>query len=94
MPAKQTALCEWKGSSRYWHVVVGKKRTENGAWHYPEPWTGYEAITNYYAFNAGKMDACYIDGERVIPQPGAYYGGWITSGIVGPFKGGPGSDRW
>lgn len=93
-PSKKTTLCEWKGVSRYWHVVVGELQARNAAWAYPDPWNGYEKIRSYLAFNAGLMDACFVDGEKVIPQPGHYYGGWITSDIVGPFKGGPGTERW
>ncbi|MDX1614384.1 MAG: DUF427 domain-containing protein [Candidatus Promineifilaceae bacterium] len=90
----QTALCEWKGVSRYWHVVVGLRKSENAAWCYPEPWQGYAVIKDHFAFNASRVDACFVDGERVIPQPGEYYGGWITANVVGPFKGGPGTSRW
>jgi hypothetical protein len=51
-------------------------------------------IKNYVAFYAGLMDACYVDGEKVMPQPGGFYGGWITKNIVGPFKGEPGTMGW
>tara|TARA_R110002049_G_scaffold2750_2_gene21507 strand:- start:312933 stop:313055 length:123 start_codon:yes stop_codon:yes gene_type:complete len=40
------------------------------------------------------MDACYIDGELVIAQPGDFYGGWITNDVVGPFKGAAGTRGW
>jgi hypothetical protein len=40
------------------------------------------------------MDACYVGEERVTPQPGLYYGGWVTAELVGPFKGVPGSEAW
>jgi hypothetical protein len=30
----------------------------------------------------------------VTPQPGRFYGGWITSNVAGPFKGGPGTRGW
>jgi hypothetical protein len=67
---------------------------ENAAWFYPDPSSGYKAIRGYVAFYPGKMDVCYVDGERVQAQPGGFYGGWITSNIVGPFKGGPGTAGW
>jgi uncharacterized protein (DUF427 family) len=92
--SNRSTLCEWKGKARYWTVRVGKKYSENAAWSYPEPWVGFELITDYIAFNASKMDACYVDNERVLPQPGNYYGGWITWEIVGPFKGEPGTEGW
>jgi hypothetical protein len=67
---------------------------EDAAWFYPRPAPGYEAIQGHVAFYPAKMDACYVDGERVQAQPGDFYGGWITSEIVGPFKGGPGTMGW
>lgn len=92
--ARNTTLCEWKGFSQYWTVRVDQVVALNAAWSYPNPWEGYEAIQNHIAFNAAKMNACYVDGVEVVPQPGEYYGGWITPDIVGPFKGVPGSERW
>ncbi len=89
-----STLCEWKGISQYWSVRVGDLIAVNAAWSYPMPWAGYEAIQDYLAFHPGLMDACFVGSERARPQPGHYYGGWITSNIVGPFKGGPGSENW
>jgi uncharacterized protein (DUF427 family) len=86
--------CEWKGQAGYYSLGVGGKRVESAAWFYPNPEPGYEAIKGYVAFYPGKMDACYVDGERVQAQPGGFYGGWITSEIVGPYKGGPGTAGW
>jgi uncharacterized protein (DUF427 family) len=94
VPAAGSSVCEWKGRADYHTVVVGNRRAERAAWSYPEPRTGYEAIRGHLAFYAGPMDACTVGGERVEPQPGGFYGGWITSDIVGPFKGGPGSMGW
>ena len=90
----QTSFCEFKGQARYYDVAVGDKRAENAAWFYPQPARGFESIHNGVAFYAGLMDACFVDGERVMPQPGNFYGGWITHDIVGPFKGEPGSQGW
>ncbi|CAN5252411.1 hypothetical protein BH23GEM4_BH23GEM4_18840 [soil metagenome] len=73
---------------------VGDRRAENAAWSYPDPNPGYERIAAYFAFFPGKMDACWVGGERVTPQPGDFYGGWITPEVVGPFKGEPGSEGW
>lgn len=89
-----TSLCEWKGRAHYYTVVVGNKRADRAAWYYPDPQPAYAAIKNHIAFYPAPMDACYIDGERVRPQPGGFYGGWITSDIVGPFKGDPGTRGW
>jgi uncharacterized protein (DUF427 family) len=90
----RATLCEWKGLATYLDVVAGGRRAERAAWTYREPAAGFEAIRDAVAFYAGRMDACYVDDEAVRPQPGAFYGGWITSDLEGPFKGAPGSDGW
>jgi uncharacterized protein (DUF427 family) len=90
----RTSFCEWKGSAKYYSISVGDRQTPNAAWYYPNPNPAYAAIKDYVAFYPQKMDACYVDGEKIEPQPGNFYGGWITSQIVGPFKGGPGSAGW
>ncbi len=87
-------FCEWKGVASYYSVVVGNKRVEDAAWFYPDPMPRYRSIKDYVAFYPQKMDACYVDGKLVKPQPGSFYGGWITSEIVGPFKGEPGTEGW
>jgi uncharacterized protein (DUF427 family) len=94
VPATNTTFCEWKGRGSYYSLVVGNKTAPNVAWYYPTPTPAFAAIANAVAFYAAPMDACYVDGERVTPQPGNFYGGWITSDIVGPFKGEPGSWGW
>jgi len=90
----RTTYCEWKGQGAYYNVVMGDKTLENVAWYYPNPTPAFANIKNYIAFYPAPMDACYVDGEQVEPQPGNFYGGWITSDIVGPFKGGAGSWGW
>jgi uncharacterized protein (DUF427 family) len=86
--------CEWKGAASYYDIEVHDKKTRNAAWHYPQPTPGFEGIKGYIAFYAQLMDACFVDGELVKPQHGTFYGGWITSDIVGPFKGEPGTEDW
>jgi uncharacterized protein (DUF427 family) len=88
------SFCEWKGNALYYNVVVDNRRIENAAWAYPTPTKNFESIVNYLAFYAQFMDACYVDDELVTPQPGEFYGGWITKDIVGPFKGSAGSWGW
>lgn len=87
-------FCEWKGVATYWNVEVRGRRQEAVGWSYEQPSEDYEAIAGYVAFYAGLVDACYVGNERVLPQPGDYYGGWVTSNIVGPFKGSPGTEGW
>jgi uncharacterized protein (DUF427 family) len=85
-------FCEFKGLASYYTLSVNGKTEQNVAWFYKNPTPGYELITNALAFYPGRMDACYVDDEKVIPQGGGFYGGWITSDIVGPFKGDPTQD--
>lgn len=94
VPMRHTTLCEWKGTARYFTLGVRGRESEAAAWTYPDPDAGYEAIAGYVGFHAGRVDACYVADERVRAQPSDYYGGWATSRIVGPFKGGPGTERW
>lgn len=86
--------CEWKGHGAYYSLAVGDKRVDDVAWYYPEPTPAFAAIANHVAFYPAPMDACYVDDEKVEPQPGNFYGGWVTSDIVGPFKGALGTWGW
>lgn len=88
------SLCEWKGQATYHTVSVGNKRAIRAAWGYYNPTPQFAHIKKYLAFYPGPMDACYVDGELVVPQPGCFYGGWVTSKVTGPFKGEPGSWHW
>jgi uncharacterized protein (DUF427 family) len=92
--ASGSSLCEWKGQASYYSVVVGDKRAVGAAWSYHNPTAAFARLKDHIAFYPAPMDVCYVDGERVQPQPGNFYGGWITSDIVGPFKGEPGSWGW
>ena len=93
-PAKGASFCEFKGRASYFTVRGGAREVNEGAWSYASPSPSFNAIRDHVAFYAGRMDACYVDGELVTPQPGRFYGGWITSRVAGPFKGGPGSRGW
>ena len=90
----RTTVCEWKGEASYFDVVAGGRRASRGAWSYPEPHEAFEAIRGWVAFYPGRMDSCFVDDEPVQAQEGGFYGGWITSDIVGPFKGAPGTAGW
>ena len=90
----KTSHCEYKGRAVYWDIVADTRTSPAAAWSYPDPNSRFEPITGYIAFYPGKVDACYVDGERVQAQEGDFYGGWITSDIVGPFKGGAGTWGW
>jgi uncharacterized protein (DUF427 family) len=87
-------LCEFKGMARYWDLVLPETRVDDVAWSFPQPVSGYEALVGHVAFYPGKVDVCMVDDERVAAQAGGFYGGWITSRVVGPFKGEPGTMGW
>ncbi len=94
IPVSGSSFCEWKGRARYYDVVVGDRRAERAAWAYPDPVPAFRALKDHVAFYPHLMDACFVEDEQARPQPGGFYGGWITGDIVGPFKGGPGSTGW
>ena len=89
-----TTFCEFKGGARYWTYVGPNREVAKIAWSYPKPNGRFAAIADYLAFYPSRVDACYVNDERVQAQAGDFYGGWITSNIVGPFKGGVGTWGW
>jgi uncharacterized protein (DUF427 family) len=94
VPTAGGSFCEWKGRAVYWTIQANGQTAEAAGWSYPDPTPRFAAIRDHIAVYAGKMDFCTVDGERVTPQPGEFYGGWITSNLIGPFKGIPGSMGW
>jgi uncharacterized protein (DUF427 family) len=92
--SNQTTFCEWKGKGNYYHLQSEELKVENAAWYYPKPKATYAELKNCIAFYPSKVDACFIDGQKVVAQQGDFYGGWITSKIVGPFKGAPNTFGW
>jgi uncharacterized protein (DUF427 family) len=94
LPELRTTACEYKGVARYWSLSAGGTVARHAAWSYPEPSPGYEPVAGYFSFYPGRVDRCLLDEEVVEAQQGGFYGGWITADIVGPFKGGPGTQAW
>jgi uncharacterized protein (DUF427 family) len=90
VPSPRSSFCEFKGRAAYFDV----RGRPAAAWTYPQPSPRYAELRDYVAFYPGRMDACFLDDERVQAQPGDFYGGWITADITGPFKGGPGTMGW
>ena len=88
------SLCEWKGQAAYWDVVAGGDRLGKVGWSYADPTGPFRILADFVAFYPAPFDRITVDGEAVTPQPGEFYGGWITSKVVGPFKGIPGSRFW
>jgi uncharacterized protein (DUF427 family) len=92
---ERRTTCEWKGDARYFAIVTpGGRVVPSAAWSYEQPLPGYEAIAGHLAFYAWAVDEAWVGDERATPQPGHFYGGWVTSKIVGPIKGEPGSQGW
>jgi uncharacterized protein (DUF427 family) len=93
-PSRRRSFCEWKGDAVYFDVVVEGDALIDVAWSYPAPSAAFAALRDHVAFYAAPFDACFADDARVTPQPGHFYGGWITPDVAGPFKGVPGSNFW
>lgn len=87
-------FCEFKGVASYFDLVVGDQRIERAAWSYENPSPGFESLAGKVALYASRVDECRVGDDVVIPQDGDFYGGWITTNLVGPFKGAPGTRGW
>ncbi|MEI8083230.1 MAG: DUF427 domain-containing protein [Actinomycetes bacterium] len=101
-PANGSSFCEYKGMANYFDLIAVPAKggrlpeavAEQAAWGYPNPSPGYELLAGRIALYAGRVDSVTVDGERVRPQPGGFYGGWVTHDVTGPFKGAPGTNFW
>ncbi|MEO9152356.1 MAG: DUF427 domain-containing protein [Lapillicoccus sp.] len=99
VPAAGSSWCEFKGTAAYFDLVAESGslpvvRAARAGWTYPRPSPGFESLLDHVAVMPSAVDRCTVDGEVVVPQEGGFYGGWITSRVVGPFKGGPGTRGW
>jgi uncharacterized protein (DUF427 family) len=92
--AQGTSVCEWKGVACYFDVIAGRTTAPRAAWAYDHPTAGFASLAGYVAFYAGLMDEAWVGDLRVIPQPGDFYGGWITPNLEGRIKGAPGTRHW
>ena len=92
--ADGSSWCEWKGRASYYDLVTPTRTAARAGWTYHSPTRGFELLTRAIAVMAAQTDRCTVNGEQVQSQPGGFYGGWITSWVVGPFKGIPGSMGW
>lgn len=93
-PSARRSFCEWKGEAVYYDLQIAGETLRDIAWSYPAPTAPFAMLRDHLAFYAAPLDACQVDCERVVPQPGGFYGGWITADLAGPFKGVPGSRLW
>ena len=93
-PAPGRTICEWKGAAAYFDVVGGDDVAPRAAWSFPDPSPGFRPMAGYVAFYAGPMEACFVGDTRVLPQPGSFYGGWVTPNLDGIVKGARGTEHW
>lgn len=93
-PAAGSSFCEWKGVARYYDVMTDAGPRLRAAWAYDTPTPGFAALAGHIAFYAGKFDEVWVGDTRVRPQPGDFYGGWVTPNLDGRIKGGPGTQHW
>jgi len=93
-PAPGRSFCEWKGRARYWTLTAGDKTASRAAWDYPEPTPAFAPLAGHLALYAHAMDACFVGDMQVTPQPGDFYGGWVTPNLRGIVKGGAGTEGW
>lgn len=89
-----SSFCEWKGAATYFDVTCGGATAHQAAWTYERPTETFVGLAGHIAFYAGLMDACFVGDEQVLPQPGAFYGGWVTSNLEGIPKGARGTEHW
>jgi uncharacterized protein (DUF427 family) len=93
-PLQGSSFCEWKGVARYFDVSVEGKTAPRAAWAYDRPTARFAALAGHVAFYAALMDEVWVGNLRVIPQPGNFYGGWVTPNLDGQIKGAPGTQHW
>ena len=94
IPVHGSSFCEWKGQASYYNLTMNGRVADRCAWGYDNPSPRFSALKGHISVYASKVDECFVNGERVQSQEGDFYGGWITSNIVGPFKGAPGTWGW
>ncbi|MEM9710440.1 MAG: DUF427 domain-containing protein [Pseudomonadota bacterium] len=93
-PVTGQSYCEWKGHAAYFDVRVGSLNRPRAAWAYPSPTPGFKPLKDFVAFYPGAMQACFVGDVAVRPQPGDFYGGWVTENLDGLIKGSPGTLHW
>ena len=94
VPAPGRSFCEWIGFATYWDVVAAGVTAPRAGWSYPQPTTSFLPITDYVAFYATSMEACFVGEHREVPQPGDFYGGWVTDNLRGTVNGARGTEHW
>ncbi|PTW44125.1 MULTISPECIES: DUF427 domain-containing protein [Rhodovulum] len=93
-PGAGRSFCEWKGRAAYFDLTAGGRTAPGAGWSYPDPTPAFAALRDHVAFYAGKVEACRVGGVAATPQPGGFYGGWVTPNLLGIVKGGPGTEGW
>ena len=93
-PAGGGSFCEWKVRAAYFDITAGGKTARRAAWTYDAPTRGFLPIAGYLAFYVTLMERCSVGGVTATPQPGDFYGGWVTPNLTGIVKGAPGTRHW
>ena len=93
-PVPGSSYCEWKGTACYFDLRAGETTARRAAWAYDRPTARFAPLAGYLAFYPGLMDEAWVGDTRVTPQPGDFYGGWITPNLEGRIKGAPGTRHW
>lgn len=94
VPIARETFCEWKGRAAYFDLIANGRRARAAAWCYPAPTHGFSALKDYVSFYAGSVDEAWVGEMKVRPQPGDFYGGWVTANLTGKIKGAPGTLHW
>ena len=75
-----SSVCEWKGRATYWSLAVdGTVVAPDAAWSYESPTPAFAPIVDHVAFYASRVDECWVDDIRVVPEASSYLGGWIVT---------------
>jgi uncharacterized protein (DUF427 family) len=94
VPSARETFCEWKGRAIYYDLVLNGRRARNAAWAYPAPTARFDRIRDHVAFYAGSLGEAWVGDVKVQPQPGDFYGGWVTPNLSGRIKGAAGTMHW
>jgi uncharacterized protein (DUF427 family) len=86
--------CEWKGRAAYFDVMGGAGPILRGAWAYPAPTARFARLAGHVAFYLSDRVRGWVGDTEATPQPGGFYGGWVTPNLTGRIKGPPGTGHW
>ncbi len=94
VPASGRSFCEWKGAATYFDLVAKGVTSHRAAWAYPTPDARYGALKDHVAFYPERVELALVGDVAAIPQPGSFYGGWVTPNLQGTIKGCAATRHW